>query len=60
MYTLQDLCCFGTKLLRTSLFSFTFSEDTLQRLLETLALRYNDIAYHNWSHAFSLSLVLNC
>jgi hypothetical protein len=57
MYTLKELCSFGVMILQTSPFACNFTEETLQRLLETLALRYNDIAYHNWSHAFSLSLV---
>jgi hypothetical protein len=57
MYTLKELCSFGVMILQTSPFACNFTEETLRRLLETLALRYNDIAYHNWSHAFSLSLV---
>lgn len=59
MYTVKELVEFSTSILLTSEYAaINFSESTLQKLMETVALRYNDIAYHNFSHAFSLTLVI--
>lgn len=59
MYKIKDLVSFGVTLLRTSEFGETcLSEASLTMLLKKIALRYNGVAYHNFSHAFSLSLVL--
>ena len=59
MYKIKDLVSFGVTLLRTSEFgSNYFSQSSLTLLLKKIALRYNGVAYHNFSHAFSLALVL--
>lgn len=58
MYKIKDLVWFSTMMLQTSSFaSNKYTPKHLKKLVQSIALKYNSVPYHNFSHAFSLALV---
>ncbi len=57
-YTGEELAYFSAKMLLNNDFAQkTFDPDTISSLIEKIALKYNIVSYHNFSHPFSLSIV---
>jgi hypothetical protein len=55
MYTIEELVGFSVRLLESSEYAKdNFSQKTLSRLCEVIAMGYNQVSYHNFSHAFAL------
>jgi len=58
-YRIKDLVEFSTQILRTSQFcNLNYTEKVTKRLVKLLAMNYNSVAYHNFSHAFYFTLVI--
>jgi len=57
-YKVKDLVNFAVKLIKTSSFAKTkISDQSLHKMVAVLAKSYNPVAYHNFSHAFTLTMV---
>ena len=60
MYSVGELVNFGSLMLQSLNHSPTkLSPKNITSLVEAIALGYHSVSYHNFSHAFSLSLVLS-
>lgn len=58
-YRIKDLVQFSTQILRTSQFcNLNYTEKVTKRLVKLIAMNYNSVAYHNFSHAFYFTLVI--
>jgi len=58
MYTIEELVRFSVMLLEDNGFAANrFSQKTISSLCEAIAMGYNRVSYHNFSHAFALSQV---
>ena len=56
---IKDLCGIASKLLRDNPFSSeNFPIELVESLVQNICERYNIISYHNFSHAFSVFLLL--
>ena len=57
-YSIKELVEFSVKILQTSQFGrLNFSEKLLRRTVNLVAGHYHSIAYHNFSHGFSVMMV---
>lgn len=58
MYTVEELVGFSALMLRDNEYAENkFSQKTLCNLSKAIALGYNKVSYHNFSHAFALTQV---
>ena len=60
-YKTIELVDFGVMIIKENVYfkkQFEGDGNFLKKLIHSISLNYNIVSYHNFSHAFSLSLVI--